>query len=203
MRVASRAAGRRARRNTGQATGDRAAMRPVRAFTSSRRPRRVPSDRRWPYRLHFVGVGLALRAPTRLQLLGFARVTLRLGSGSTSPRRDRRAAAGTLAVRVLALRRSPCVSERASSEVPGCGHASCHCTHGSVPASARSLAGGCRSFASHRARLRCLGPKTSWRTACRPVRDGAVSAGHLPPVQRHATVQNRGGSQRGGIEESW
>jgi hypothetical protein len=42
----------------------------------------------------------------------------------------------------LALRRSPCVSERASSEVPGCGHASCRCTHGSVSVSARSLACG-------------------------------------------------------------
>jgi hypothetical protein len=31
----------------------------------------------------------------------------------------------TLTARVLALQRSPCVSERASSEVPGCGHASC------------------------------------------------------------------------------
>jgi hypothetical protein len=84
----------------------------------------------------------------------------------------------------LALRRSPCVSERASSEVPGCGHASCRCTHGSVSVSARSLACGCRSLASNRARLRRLGPKISWRPAWRAARDGAVSAGHLPPVQR-------------------
>jgi hypothetical protein len=36
----------------------------------------------------------------------------------------------TLATRVLAIRRSPSVSERASSEVPGCGHASSRSARG-------------------------------------------------------------------------
>jgi hypothetical protein len=169
MRAASRAAGRRARRNTGQTTGDRASMRPVRAFTSSRRPGRVPSDRRWPYRLRFVGVGLALRAPTHLQVLGFARVTLVPVSGSASPRRDRRAAPGDPRLSRLGTPAIPCVSELASSEVPGCGHVSCRSARGSVPASACSLACGRGSFAGQRARLRCLGPKTSWRPACQPL----------------------------------
>jgi hypothetical protein len=39
--------------------------------------------------------------------------------------------------------------------------------------------------------------------ARRPLaRDGAFSAGHLPPVQRHGTAQDRGGKERGEIEES-
>jgi len=59
MRAASRAAGRRARRNTGQATGDRASMRQVRAFTSCSSSGTCPSDRRWPNRLRFIGVGVA------------------------------------------------------------------------------------------------------------------------------------------------
>jgi hypothetical protein len=39
--------------------------------------------------------------------------------------------------------------------------------------------------------------------ARRPLaRDGAVSAGHLPPAQRHGTAQNRGGEKWGETEES-
>jgi hypothetical protein len=160
MRVASRAAGRRARRSTGQATGNPCCYAPGWALTSLR-----PSGT-CPFRPE-----VALPAPLRrrrcgstgadrLQLLGLARVTLMPASRLLFASARSRAAAGTLATRVLALGRSPCVSERTSSEVPGCGHASCRCTHGSVPASARSLARGYGSFASPRARLRCLGPKT-------------------------------------------
>jgi hypothetical protein len=74
----------------------------------------------------------------------------------------------TLTVRVLALRRPPCISERASSEVPGCGHASCR------PLAARSqprpvprlwpriLRQPWDSFAMPRSEDR-------WRPACRPL----------------------------------
>jgi len=96
----------------------------------------------------------------RLQLLGLARVTLVPASAPLASARSPPPGLVTLATRVLALQRSPCVSERASSEVPGCGHASCRSARGSVPASARSLARGRGSFASHGTRLRCLGPKT-------------------------------------------
>jgi hypothetical protein len=72
----------------------------------------------------------------------------------------------------------------------------------SCSAWARSLANGRGYVASHRTRLRCLGPKTGWRPACRPARDGAVSAGHLPPVQRRGTPQNRGVALRGENGES-
>jgi hypothetical protein len=202
MRAAWRAAGRRARRSTGQATGDRAAMRPVGLSPPCVRRGRAPSDRRWPYRLHFVGVGAAPRAPTRLQLLGLARVTLM--PASRAPIRLVEIATPRPVPSPFASWRFgdlPASPERASSEVPGCGHASCRCTRGSVPASARSLACGCRSFASHRARLRCLGPKTSWRPACRAARDGAVSAGHLPPLQRRDIRIERCERGRGGNGE--
>jgi hypothetical protein len=58
-------------------------------FTSLRRRGRAPSDRRWPYRLRFVGVGAALRAPTVFS--GSASLALpRTGLWVSSPRPDRR-----------------------------------------------------------------------------------------------------------------
>ena len=51
------------------------------------------------------------------------------------------------------------------------------------------------------ARLRCLGPKTGWRSAGPSARDGAVPAGHLPPVQRRDTRLERGEEWRGEIGE--
>lgn len=55
-----RAVGRRARRSTGQAAGDRVAMRPARAVSPPHRRRGTcPSDRRRPCWLRFVGVGTA------------------------------------------------------------------------------------------------------------------------------------------------
>jgi hypothetical protein len=156
-----------ARRSTGQATGDRAAMRPVGLSppcvvgdvalptgggpTCSASSASVRLDGRRP-----VFSCSASRA-TSWRLLGSAR----LGE-IAAPRLV------TLTTRVFALWRSPCVSERASSEVPGCGHASCRCAHGLVPASARSLANGRGWVASHQTRLRCLGPRTGWRPAWQP-----------------------------------
>jgi hypothetical protein len=89
-------------------TGDRSSTRQVRAFTSLRR-------RDVPFRPE-----VALPAPLRrrrcgstgadrLQLLGLARETLAWLSGSASPRRDRSAAPGDIATRVLAL---PAISLR-------------------------------------------------------------------------------------------
>jgi hypothetical protein len=159
MRAASRAAGRRARRKHRSSDRRSCFYAPGAGFHLLASSGRVPSDRRWPYRLRFVGVGAlygrrpssATRPRSRDPRTGLW--LARLGENA-APRLM------TLATRVLALQRSPCVSERASSEVPGCGHASCRSARGSVPASARSLARGRGSFASHGTRLRCLGPKT-------------------------------------------
>jgi hypothetical protein len=142
-----------------------------------------------------------LRAPTRLQLLGLARVTVVPAPGSASHWRDRVPRLVALATRVLALRRSPCISERASSEVPGCGHVSCRSARGSVPASAApsplaadpSPAIGLSCDASVRRPLTARLPAA---------RDGAVSAGHLPPVQRRGTRPHRAAAWRGESGES-
>jgi hypothetical protein len=95
------------------------------------------------------------RAPTRLQCwvsLALALTRVRFlppcGIDTTSAR--------TLAARDLALGRSPAVSERASHEVPGCGHAS----RAVSLAALSDLGPPCRleggACASDRARLRCL-----------------------------------------------
>ncbi len=83
--------------------------------------------------------------------------------------RDRRAAPGDPRYSHPALGRFPCVSERASSEVPRVRSRLVPFRCGSVPALARPLANGRGHVASHRARLRCLGPNTGWRPACRPL----------------------------------
>jgi hypothetical protein len=94
MRAASRAAGRRARRNTGQATGDRAAMRPVRAAS----PPCVVGD--VPLPTGGGPTGSASSASVRLygrRPSSAARPRARDPRASLwlrSPRRDRRAAPG-------------------------------------------------------------------------------------------------------------
>jgi hypothetical protein len=203
MRAASRAAGRRAWQDTGRATGDRASMRPVRAFTSFRRRGRAPSDRRWPYRLRFVGVGVALRAPTRLQLLGLARVTvvpalgLRLALARIAAPR-----LVTLPTRIWHSGDLPAFPERASNEVPGCGQRLVPlCSRlgpslGPVPRLwPRILRQPSGSLAM---------PRSEDRLAARlpAARDGAVSAGHLPPVQRPQVRPDRGERQEGEAGES-
>jgi hypothetical protein len=57
-------------------------------------------------------------------VLGLAHSPFAPALGSASTERDRHASSRTLATCEPALRRSPAVSELASHEVPGCGHAS-------------------------------------------------------------------------------
>ena len=112
----------------------------------------------------------------------------------------------TLATRISALGRSPCVSERASFEVPGCGHASCCSACGSVPASARSLARRGGSFASHRARLRCLGPKTVGGPRCRPLataRSWRVTFHPYKGMERRRTVAAGTGEKSRSLVKGW
>jgi hypothetical protein len=200
MRADWRAVGRRAWRTTGQATGDRAAMRPARAVSPPhRRLGTCPSDRRRPCWLHFVGLGAACgRRPVFRSSASRAcpLAGLRLGRLKRDPLRP-----GSSPLASLALGRSPCSPELASSEVPGCGSRLVP-----VPLVARSrprpLPRSWRQI--HRqpsARLRCLGPKTGWRPAGPSARDGAVPAGHLPPVQRRDTRLERGAGRRGEIGE--
>jgi hypothetical protein len=134
------------------------------------------------------------RAPTRLQLLGLARVTLVPASGSASPRRDRRAAPGGPRHSPLGAPAIPCVSERASSEVPGCSHASCRSARGSSslgrslafgrgysPAIGlacdasvrRPLAAACQPLATARSRGGSPSTRTKARNAAGPWRQGA------------------------------
>jgi hypothetical protein len=187
--------------NTGQATGVRASVRPVRAFTSSRRPGRVPSDRRWPYRLRFVGVGVALRASTPLQLLGLARVALVLTSAPPRLGRLPRRAGDPL----------PLASWR-SGDLPASPSAPpLRCPGAVTPRAFRSRLGPASAALSPEAAdpSPAIGslamPRSEDQLAARlpAARDGTISAGHLPRVQRHGMAQDRGGRQRGEIEESW
>jgi hypothetical protein len=112
------------------------------------------------HRLRCVGVGTAHGRPT-LQLLGLARLTLRLALGPPRLGEIEAPRPGDLATRVLALRRSLGVSERASSMVLGV-------RSRLVPFRSRlgpsldplSLACAADHPPGHRARSRCLGPKT-------------------------------------------
>jgi hypothetical protein len=132
MRVASRAAGRRARRR-------HRVERPVIVLLCARFGfHLLSSSGTCPFRPE-----VALPSPLRRRRCGSTGVD---PSSAARPRsRDPRTGLApprlgeiaaprlvTLATRVLALRRSPCVSERASSEVPGCGHASCPSARGSA-----------------------------------------------------------------------
>jgi hypothetical protein len=82
-----------------------------------------------------------LSGADRLQPLGLARVTLAPSLAPPAPVRSA-ASPGTLVARLTARGRSPCDSERASSEMPGCGHASCSSARGSVPPRPLSRPGG-------------------------------------------------------------
>ena len=105
----------------------------------------------------------------RLRLLGLARVTLMPTFGPAGLGEIATPRPVTLATRVSALGRSPCVSERASFEVPGCGHASCCSACGSVPASACSLARRGRSVRQPSGSPAMPRSEDRWRPACRPL----------------------------------
>jgi hypothetical protein len=195
MRAASRAVGSRARRSTGRATGDRAAMRPTRAVSPPLVVRDVPSDRRGP-------AGSAWSTSVRLADADPSSVPRprsrdpRAVSGSAGSGEIRSLTRGSLVARVSALRRSPCISERASSEVPGCGHASCRSARGSVPASAANSPG--RPIRCQPSGSRAMPRSEDQLAARRPsARDGAVPAGHLPPIQRRESRRRRVVVERG------
>jgi hypothetical protein len=147
--------------------GDRAAKRPARAAS----PPLVVVD--VPFRPE-----AALPAPLRRRRCGYSGCPLFSPSASrerlscrfpTPPALARSAASPwTLAVRVPAPGRSPCISERASSEVPGCGRL--------VPFGSRlglslgrSLALAADPLPVVGLRVRCLGPKTGWQPAGPPL----------------------------------
>ena len=194
MRAASRAAGRRSRRSTGQATGDRAAMRPVRAFTSLRRRGR-PSDRRWPYRLH-LSASARLTGADRLQLLGLARVTLAPALWPTPPRRDRRAGGYDLHHSRLG---APAISLRLRARLLRGARGAV--TPRAVPLAARSRSACSLAVAADPSpaiglALRCLGPKTAGGPpAGRSRRRGLGGSPSTCTTARNG--KNRGGTQRG------
>jgi hypothetical protein len=125
--------GRRARRTTGH--GDRRSCRYARLgrFTSSRRPGRALPTGGGPCRLRFVGVGAACRRRPDVRVLGLAR---RPPCQPLAPPPIGEVT-GFSCISSFTSQRSgdlPAISGRASSEVPGCGHASCCSAHGSVSA---------------------------------------------------------------------
>ncbi len=174
-------AARRARRSAGQATGDFVLLCAWLArfhLLSSSGP--CPSDQ---------GAALPARSSASVRLCG-RRPSSGPRSRARDPlavfrlsriERDPRPHAGLLATRVPALGRSPCVPERASSEMPGCGRAC------AVPLAVRSQPRPALSPMGLRILLPATGPvcDASVRRPCqpagRPVRGGAVLAGHLPP----------------------
>jgi hypothetical protein len=93
----------------------------------------------------------------------------RTGLWLRSPRRDRRAAAGDPHRASWRSGDLPASPSAPPLRCPGA------VTPRAVPLAARSQPRLAPSpvaadpLASHRARLRCLGPKTSWRPACRPL----------------------------------
>jgi hypothetical protein len=200
-RATSRAAGRRARRSTGQATGGRASKRPVGLSPPFRRRGRAPSDRRWPYRLRFVGVGAALRArssPAARPRSRDPRARLWL----RSPRHDRSAPPGD--PRHSRLGNSGEIPASPSAPLLRCPVAVSRCA---VPLAARSQPRPAPSPVA-------ADPSPAIGIACdasvrRPLaarlpaaRDGAASAGHLPPTKAR-NAAGPWGRRQGEIEESW
>jgi hypothetical protein len=125
----------------------------------------------------------------------------RAASGSAWPRRDRRAPLVPLATRVLALRRSPCVSERASSEVPGCGHPR------AVPLAARSQAQHAprpwpRILRQPWDSLAMPRSEDRWRPACRPLATARSRRVTFHPYKGSKWRRNRAGSEEGETGES-
>src|SRR6266508_4956721 len=121
-----------------------------------------------PCRLRVVGVGAALRTPTRLQSLGPACETLVPVPGSAGSGEIRSLAWDPSS---LASRRSGGLPESPSAPPLRCPDA---VTPRAVPLANRSqprplTRPGGRSVASRRARVRCLGPKTGWRPAGPPL----------------------------------
>jgi hypothetical protein len=170
-------------------------------------PKAVPSitwswtcnvDRRRPFRLRLVGIGAALRTLTRLQVLGLAGVILSPASSSAGSG-EIAVSSGLLAVPSPALGLSPFISERASSEVPGWGHASCRSARGSVPASAAPS----RLVADPSPAIGSLAmPRSEDRLAARwPVRSRRHGAGGSPSTPTKA--RNLAAAWRGEVGRKW
>jgi hypothetical protein len=163
----SRAAGRRARRSTGQATAIVLRSARLGRFHLLSSSLTCPSDRRRLCRLRFVGVGAA-KADAHSSAPRPRGRDSRAGSRLRQRWRDRQPRPG---LSPFASRRPadlPGISERASSEVPGCGRL--------VPFGSRLGLSLGRSLALETdplpvvgLRVRCLGPKTGWQPAGPPL----------------------------------